>query len=192
MMKIGLLTLCTLGGAIATGAPTTSAPTGATGAPTTAAPTPTTGAPTTTTVAPKCFTPAGEDSYEICFNGTASEDGGAAWYISEFAEAAANKALDGVHTDMDTMWVLVAGILVFFMQAGFSMLEAGCVSSKNVQNILYKNLMDACLGALVFWAVGYGIAYGTAEDGAYFGSGNFLLSEETNDGATYHSFFFQW
>lgn len=78
------------------------------------------------------------------------------------------------------------------MQAGFSMLEAGCVSSKNVANILYKNLMDACLGAVTFWALGYGFAYGDANDGYFIGASNFFLMDESNEGGTYQAFFFQW
>ena len=141
-------------------------------------------------VGDKCFIPAGELTYQVCFSGNASTAG--KWYIAELGEKAQNAGIEQVHTDMNTMWVLIAGILVFFMQAGFSMLEAGCVASKNVQNILYKNLMDACIGALVFWLFGYAVAYGTANDGPYIGSGNFALSEETNEGGAYHSFFFQW
>jgi Amt family ammonium transporter len=103
-----------------------------------------------------------------------------------------DQAIAQIYADMDTVWVLFAGILVFFMQAGFSMLEAGSVASKNVQNILYKNLMDACIGAMCFWILGYGLAYGDADDGSFIGSANFALSAESNEGATYHSFFFQW
>ncbi len=51
---------------------------------------------------------------------------------------------------------LPAATLIFFMQAGFAMLEAGIVHPKNVTNILFKNIIDASLAALVFWAVGYG------------------------------------
>jgi Amt family ammonium transporter len=140
---------------------------------------------------PTCFTPAGETGIELCFNGTSSVDGN--WYITTLEDAdAMNAGIAATHADMDTMWVMIAGILVFFMQAGFSMLEAGCVSSKNVQNILYKNLMDACIGALVFWLFGYAFAYGNSDDGSFIGTANFALSEETNEGGTYHSWFFQW
>ena len=54
----------------------------------------------------------------------------------------------------------LAATLIFFMQAGFSMLEAGIVHPKNVTNILFKNMIDASLAAFIFWAIGYGIAYG--------------------------------
>ena len=54
----------------------------------------------------------------------------------------------------------LAATLIFFMQAGFAMLEAGIVHPKNVTNILFKNMIDASLAAFIFWAIGYGIAYG--------------------------------
>ena len=59
---------------------------------------------------------------------------------------------------IDTAWLLIAGFLVFFMQAGFGLLEAGFVRVKNTTNILMKNVMDASLGILVYWAVGFGRA----------------------------------
>lgn len=91
---------------------------------------------------------------------------------------------------MDNAWVVICGALVFFMQAGFGMLEAGCVSEKNVLNILFKNIMDASLAAISYWLIGYGFAYGNADDGPFIGSANFGLSGETGEG--FHSFFFQW
>jgi Amt family ammonium transporter len=63
---------------------------------------------------------------------------------------------------LSTLWVLLAAILVFFMQAGFGMLEAGLIRSKNAANVLMKNLMDFCFAGLGFFAFGYAIAYGTA------------------------------
>ena len=58
------------------------------------------------------------------------------------------------------LWTLMGGVLVMFMQAGFALLESGSVRFKNYQNILLKNLMDACIGGLVWWAIGFAFAYG--------------------------------
>ncbi len=61
---------------------------------------------------------------------------------------------------IDTIWTLIAAILVFMMQAGFAMLETGLTRSKNATNIMMKNLMDFSIGTLAFWMVGYGIMFG--------------------------------
>lgn len=61
---------------------------------------------------------------------------------------------------LDTVWMLLAAMLVFFMQPGFAMVEAGFTRSKNTANILMKNLLDFMLGSLLFWAVGFGIMFG--------------------------------
>ena len=53
---------------------------------------------------------------------------------------------------------MLCGFLVFFMQCGFALLEAGTVRAKNTKNILLKNMLDACVGALIWWSVGYMIA----------------------------------
>lgn len=60
---------------------------------------------------------------------------------------------------VDTFWLLYNGMFVFFMQCGFAMLEVGSVNNKNTKNILTKNLLDACLGALIWWTIGHGLAY---------------------------------
>lgn len=95
---------------------------------------------------------------------------------------------------LDVFYILWAGSLVFFMQAGFSMLESGCVGAKNVTNILFKNLMDACIGALFFWWLGYGFAYGDDTDGPFIGGTGFALvnSDGTKPEGNYHTWFFQW
>merc|ERR1719378_1984059 len=59
----------------------------------------------------------------------------------------------------DAFWLMVCGFLVFFMQCGFALLEAGTVRAKNTKNILLKNCLDACIGALIWWSFGYMIAY---------------------------------
>ena len=59
---------------------------------------------------------------------------------------------------VDTFYFIFVGSLVFFMQAGFGMLEAGSVRTKNTRNILLKNLLDACVGALIWWSWGFATA----------------------------------
>ncbi len=62
---------------------------------------------------------------------------------------------------MGALWIIISGILVFFMQAGFTLVETGFTRSKNAGNIIMKNIMDLIVGSLGFWAVGYGIMYGS-------------------------------
>lgn len=61
---------------------------------------------------------------------------------------------------VNTIWVLLGAALVFFMQAGFAMVETGFTRAKNAGNIIMKNLMDFCIGAPTFWIVGFGIMFG--------------------------------
>ena len=58
-------------------------------------------------------------------------------------------------SSMDTIWVLLATALVFFMQAGFAMVETGFTRAKNAGNIIMKNLMDFAIGAVVYWVIGF-------------------------------------
>ncbi len=76
---------------------------------------------------------------------------------------------------IDTVWTLVAAFLVFFMQAGFAMVETGFTRAKNACNILMKNLMDFSVGSIAFWLIGFGIMFGTDRFGL-FGSNGFFLS----------------
>jgi Amt family ammonium transporter len=93
---------------------------------------------------------------------------------------------------IDTAWLLIAAFLVFFMQAGFALLEAGFVRTKNVTNILTKNVLDCAMGAVAFWAVGWGLAYGYSGDsaGAFIGNGQFFLGGSF--GADYAGWIFQF
>lgn len=61
---------------------------------------------------------------------------------------------------INTLWVLVGAALVFFMQAGFAMVETGFTRAKNAGNIIMKNLIDFCIGTPVFWLVGFGLMFG--------------------------------
>ena len=65
-----------------------------------------------------------------------------------------------MYSSVNTIWVLFGTALVFFMQAGFSMCEAGFTRAKNTGNILMKNLMDFCIGTPAFWLVGFGLMFG--------------------------------
>ena len=62
---------------------------------------------------------------------------------------------------LNTIWVLLGAALVFFMQAGFAMCEAGFTRAKNTGNILMKNLMDFCIGTPIYWLIGFGIMFGS-------------------------------
>lgn len=64
-----------------------------------------------------------------------------------------------MYSATDVIWVLIAAILVFFMQAGFALCEAGLTRAKNTGNILMKNMMDFCIGTPCFWLVGFGIMF---------------------------------
>ena len=72
------------------------------------------------------------------------------------------------YSAVNTIWVLIGAALVFFMQAGFSMCEAGFTRAKNTGNILMKNLMDFCIGTPAFWLIGFGIMFGSGT--ALFGT----------------------
>lgn len=90
---------------------------------------------------------------------------------------------------IDTFWLLFAGTLVFFMQAGFAMLTAGFVRAKNTANILMKNMIDAMVGGLSFWAVGWSFAYGVSDSSnGFIGLGNFFLTDFDD----YAGWFFQF
>jgi Amt family ammonium transporter len=79
-------------------------------------------------------------------------------------------AIDG---DMGMLWMLLSGILVFFMQAGVTLVESGMTSSKNAVNIAMKNLLDICVGSLTYWLIGYSLMYGDTSNGWFFWGGLF-------------------
>lgn len=77
-----------------------------------------------------------------------------------------------MYSALDTIWTLLGAALVFFMQAGFAMVETGFTRAKNAGNIIMKNLMDFCIGTVVFWLIGFGLMFGG--DGALIGGLDFL------------------
>ena len=78
-------------------------------------------------------------------------------------------------TSIDTVWILLAAFLVFFMQPGFAMVETGFTRSKNAVNILMKNLVDVCIGCVLFFLVGFGLMFGK-DAGGFIGTDNFIVS----------------
>ena len=85
-------------------------------------------------------------------------------------DASVQEIAQGLQATIDNVWILVAAALVLFMQAGFSLVEAGMIRAKSVGNVMMKNLMDLCLGALAFFAIGFAIAFG----GDMSGIGKFI------------------
>jgi len=81
---------------------------------------------------------------------------------------------------IDTIWILVAAVLVMFMQPGFALVEAGFTRSKNTANILMKNLMDFSIGSLIFWILGYTLMYGEDIGGFVGKISLFFGSDEIN------------
>ncbi|XP_063692066.1 ammonium transporter 2-like [Bolinopsis microptera] len=103
---------------------------------------------------------------------------------------------------MDTFWLIICAGMVFLMQMGFALVEVGTVRIKNTKNILVKNMLDACIGALSFWLIGFALAFGDTTSG-FIGTNGFALKTldmrrggEFNDrpyqGKKYALFLFQW
>jgi ammonium transporter, Amt family len=102
--------------------------------------------------------------------------GGATAIIAIVPNVAFAQEEPGAQAYLDNIFVFLAGCLVFFMQAGFALVEAGLTRAKNVVNIFAKNMMDAVVGVLCFFAVGFAFAFGG--DGKWIGDGKFFLSGE--------------
>ncbi len=94
-------------------------------------------------------------------------------------------------SDMNTMWTLIGAALVFFMQAGFAMVETGFTRSKNAGNIIMKNLMDFSIGTPLYWLVGFGIMFGTQS--AVFGGIDFFTRGDYTailpEGVSFYTYF---
>lgn len=88
--------------------------------------------------------------------------------------------VESIQVNLDNVFVLIAAVLVIFMQAGFALVEAGLTRAKSVSNIMMKNMMDLCAGAIAFAAVGYAIAFGGDFDGfgKFFGADGFFLGDD--------------
>lgn len=93
-----------------------------------------------------------------------------------------------MYSDIDVLWILVCSFLVFLMQLGFALIETGAVRSKNTINVAMKNLVDSIFGIMCFWAIGYGIMFGSSYHNL-IGISYFLISGYNPDQNTF--FFFQ-
>ena len=89
-----------------------------------------------------------------------------------------------IESDLTIMWITIAGFLVFFMHAGFTLVEAGFTQSKNAVNIAMKNLMAISVGTIVYWLIGYSLMYGETTNGFFRWSGFFTETAP-------HELFFQ-
>lgn len=90
---------------------------------------------------------------------------------------------------VNALWTVICGALVFWMQAGFALLEAGLTRAKNVINILMKNVMDCAVGSIAYWAIGFGLMFGTSN--GWFGTDGFFLSGYADRTEAYSFLFFQ-
>ena len=84
------------------------------------------------------------------------------------------EVMEAVNSGMFSIWFLIGAALVFFMQAGFAMVETGFTRAKNAGNIIMKNLMDFCIGTVVFAVLGFGLMFGEDVAG-FFGKPTFDL-----------------
>ncbi len=94
--------------------------------------------------------------------------------FAQDATAATMDDIMGLKVSIDTSWVFLTGFLVFFMQCGFAMLETGLIRQTGAVNALLENFIDAGLTALVWWAVGFGIAFGADNGSGLFGTTYFF------------------
>lgn len=112
--------------------------------------------------------------------------------ISQAQEDARAAAITDLAIGVDTLFLLFAGSLVYFMQTGFAMLCAGSIRAKNVKNVILWNLLDSCGGGMAFWCCGWAFAYGGENKGGpttFVGNTDFFLR---NDGINYELWFFQF
>jgi Amt family ammonium transporter len=100
--------------------------------------------------------------------------------VGPLALPAFAQSVEEIGHAVDEVWLVVAAALVFLMQAGFALVEAGFTRAKNAANIVMKNVMDFAIGSLVYWLFGFGLAYGGAETAnAVFGWGDFALNDSS-------------
>lgn len=104
------------------------------------------------------------------------------WNTAAMAQGGSEVTTEQLVVALDTVWVLVAGMLVFFMNAGFGMLETGFCRQKNAVNVLAKNLIVFALSTIAFWFIGFGLMF--SDGSPLVGLGGFFLAGADNSPAT--------
>ncbi len=92
---------------------------------------------------------------------------------------------EAVQAVMDNLWLVIAGCMVFLMQAGFALVEAGLTRAKNIGNIMAKNLADMAIGTMAFFIVGWSIAYGTSDSKWWGGLNDFFFKDSADPAAIF-------
>lgn len=100
---------------------------------------------------------------------------GAPENVAEEAEEAVVDPVAALVGSTDILWTCLAAFLVFFMQAGFALVECGLTRAKNAVNIIMKNVMDFVFGTLIFWMFGFGLMFGASALGGWIGSSFFFF-----------------
>jgi len=108
-----------------------------------------------------------------------AQEGSVAGAVAQ-APTAPKLTVEEVQKNANIVWTLVAAFLVFFMQAGFAMVESGLTRAKNAANIMMKNLFDYVLGSLAFFFIGFGLMFGKNPTG-FIGTDGFMLSDFTKE-----------
>lgn len=110
------------------------------------------------------------------------------WLAQGASAAEGAVSIEQVAVGLNTVWVLLGAFLVFFMQAGFGMVEVGFIRAKNACNILTKNFLDFCMASLGFFLIGYALMFG--DGNGFFGTKGWLLwgLEDTTSGVPLYAF----
>lgn len=110
---------------------------------------------------------------------------------AEDSAPATMEAVEAVQINLNVVWTLIAGILVFVMQAGFALVEAGLTRAKNTSNIMMKNVMDFVIGSVCFWIIGSAFMFGATKCGFIGTDGFFMDIFNTGDDWNWTYMFFQ-
>ncbi|MCH5185759.1 MAG: ammonium transporter [Oscillospiraceae bacterium] len=100
-------------------------------------------------------------------------------------------SLHDIISAVDAFWLFFGGVLVFLMQAGFAMVETGFTRAKNAGNIIMKNLMDFCIGSILYWIIGFGLMFGKSIGGFIGIPGNIMNGAAASGAVDYTTLFFQ-